>query len=63
MGADKRLEMYRKLRKEMESENREEKEAAFKKRSEELAEKDKSVAALGEGDDFLKGMKGFSTKD
>ena len=60
---EKRLEMYRKLRKDMELENREEKEAAFKKRAEELDKKDKQGVVTDDGDDFLKGIKTYGTNE
>lgn len=56
----KRLEMYRKLRKDMETENKEEKEAAYQKRSDEIDKKDKSN---NNGDDFLKGVKTYDIDD
>lgn len=41
VDAEKRIEMYRKLRKDMDDENRQEKEAAYQRRSEEMDEKEK----------------------
>jgi len=61
--AQRRLEMYRKLRKDMEQDNREEKEAAYKKRVQEMESKDKSKVNVGDGDDFLKGLKSFDADE
>jgi hypothetical protein len=58
----RRLEQYRKLRKDMAQENKDENESKYQKRAAELDQKDKGVV-LDDGDDFLKGMKTFSTND
>ena len=55
--AARRLEQYRKLRKDMAAESKEENEKNYQKR---VADMDKKEAInMDDGDDFLKGMKTF----
>lgn len=62
--AARRLEQFRKLRKDMAQENKEENEEKYQKRVTEVQKKDKSKAiVMDDGDDFLKGMKTFGTDD
>ena len=63
--AQRRLEQYRKLRKDMENENKQENEDKYQKRLTELDKKDKKkeTVVMDDGDDFLKGMKTFGTDD
>lgn len=61
--AQRRLEQYRKLRKDMAQENKEENEEKYQKRVTEVQKKDQSKIVLDDGDDFLKGMKTFGTDD
>ena len=64
--AQRRLEMYKRLRKDIKTDDREEKEAAFQKRSDQIEKRDKQkVEELNtdDGDDFLKGLKTFGTND
>ena len=61
--AQRRLEQYRKLRKDMAQENKDENEEKYQKRVTEVQKKDQSKIVLDDGDDFLKGMKTFGTDD
>lgn len=61
---ERRLEQYRKLRKDMEKENKEENENKYQKRVTELDKKDKKPELnMDDGDDFLKGIKTFGADD
>lgn len=64
--AARRLEQYRKLRKDMAQENKEENEDKYQKRLTEMDKKDKKKVpevVMDDGDDWLKGMKTFGTDD
>ena len=64
--AARRLEQFRKVRKDMAEENKEENENKYLKRITELDKKDKKkdeVVNMDDGDDWLKGMKTFGTDD
>ena len=61
--AQRRLEMYKKLRKDMKQDDRDDKEAAFQRRSDQIAQKDKSKNEplnTDDGDDFLSNIKTFN---
>jgi len=62
--AQRRLEQYRKLRKDMAQENADENEDKYQKRVTEIEKKDKKPAVnMDDGDDFMKGLKTFGTDD
>jgi hypothetical protein len=63
--AQRRLEQYRKLRKDMAQDNKDENENKYQRRVTEMEKKEKSKPTVNmeDGDDFLKGMKTFGTDD
>ena len=63
--AQRRLEQFRKLRKDMAQDNKDENESKYQRRVTEMEKKEKSKPTVNmeDGDDFLKGMKTFGTDD
>ena len=65
--AARRLEQFRKVRKDMAQDNKEENENKYQKRITELDKKEKKkpdeVVNMDDGDDWLKGMKTYGTDD
>ena len=59
------MEQFRKLRKDMAQDNKDENESKYQRRVTEMEKKEKSKPTVNmeDGDDFLKGMKTFGTDD